>query len=145
MNKIITKDFINKDTKFWAVNDCTINGIHYIANSKITQDYMPLKLDFCCAYKMLKDNILSLCPTKAQRIEILKSFPGFEVGETHYIPFEFCSGDQFNKRGSINYMSHELWENGVRIHINTFAKYPEFFKIDVVDNPQMNRFEFICD
>lgn len=145
MNRIITKDFINKDTELWAINDCIINGYNYSANSKVTQDYMPLKLDFCCAYKMLKDKILSLCPTKAKKIEVLKSFPGFETGEIHYIPFEFYSGDQFNKKGDINYMSHELWQNGVRVHINTLEKYPEFFKIEIVDNPRMNELEFICD
>lgn len=139
MKKIITRDILRNGSKLYASTDCNINGAYYPKYSEVTGYDSPIRqVGDDAIYKLLQNNVLSILPSRAKRVEVIQTVPGIEVGVVKYLPYT-------NKKGSTDvvFIDEYFEHNGVKIPIDILDSYPNHFKVALVENPEVNEIEYI--
>lgn len=78
----------------------------------------------------------------AKRIEVVTTFPGMLKGDIIYLPYTI---EHNTRTGNpdICFVSEYLEYNGTRIPIDILDTYPDYFKITLVENLEVNEIEYI--
>lgn len=144
MKKIITRDYLdNGNVSLYTICHCTIDGIEYQENVKISGSHIrDLEVSRDTKFRLLQNHIISVVPTMAKRIEVVTTFPGMMKGDIIYLPYTIEHNMRTGK-SDICFLREYLEYNGTRIPIDILDTYPDYFKITLVENPEVNEIEYI--
>jgi len=143
MKKIITRDYLdNGNVSLYTICHCTIDGIEYQENVKISGSHIrDLEVSRDTKFRLLQNHIISVVPTMAKRIEVVTTFPGMMKGDIIYLPY--TEELDISGKSKIIFNDTYIEYNGVRLSIDILDTYPDYFKITLVENPEVNEIEYI--
>lgn len=150
MKKIITQSFYeSSSTRFYAVVDCNIDGENYPKHCRIGgNNTNALRANSDTKRELLRNGIISILPIMAKRIEVIKPFPGFHANSdanpnvVFYLPYTETR-DKDSGKSKIIFDVTYIEYNGVRLSIDILDTYPDYFKISLVENPEIKEIEYI--